>query len=198
MGIVNLPYEECAGLCFRNPCEPRTQPGTFAYLYVLRQDISWCLGRDAVSGQSNPLPTLWPGAMAILAGVDLLGKYRAGNDDRASVGQRFTTFLREYFLLDEEDSETVYQLRNALLHSFGLYSRGRHGEYLFQLVPHGFSLLTKLDAGLYQVDIAALHRTFEEAVARYREHVETSQELQGNLAQMFQRYGVMVTVDLPA
>ena len=198
MGIVNWPYEQCAELCFRDPCEPRTQPGTLAYLYVLRQDISWCLGHDAVSGQYNPLPTLWPGAMAILAGVDLLGKYRAGNDDREKVGQRFKDFLRDYFPLDADDCETLYQLRNALLHSFGLYSRNRNREYLFQLVPGGFSLLTEIEPGLYQVDIAALHQTFEQAVTRYREDVEGSQELQGRLATMFQHYGVMVTAHLPA
>jgi hypothetical protein len=198
VGNVNWRYEQCAESCFRDPGEPRTATGTHAYLYALRQDIAWCLGRDVVSGRVNPRPALWPGAMAILAGIDLLGEYQAGNDDSSEVGRRFKAFLQDYFLLDTDSSETVYQLRNALLHSFGLYSKKRTREYVFQIVHCGLGLLAEIEPGLYQVDIGALHRAFEQAIARYREDVEKSPALQERLARMFQHYGVMVTDHLPS
>jgi hypothetical protein len=39
---------------------------------------------------------VWPSAMAILAGVDSLGKFYAGNDATGRVGDRFRGFLEAF------------------------------------------------------------------------------------------------------
>jgi hypothetical protein len=60
--------------------------------------------------------------MAICAGIDLLGKFFAGNDTTGKVESRFRKFSQKYFHLSKKQAITVFQLRNSLLHSFGLYS----------------------------------------------------------------------------
>ena len=108
-------------LFFENPDVRRDGPGEFGILYLLRRDINRCL----VLGEGS-----WLGAMGVMAGVDLLGKFLEGNDDTGKVGKRFRHFLRQYFPLgDASDAETLYQLRNSMLHSFGLYSPTENREY---------------------------------------------------------------------
>lgn len=67
---------------FMNPSTPPVIPGTFSQLYLLRRDISTCFGIDPDNGQRLPTQALWPGVMAICAGIDLLGKFLAGKPRR--------------------------------------------------------------------------------------------------------------------
>ena len=53
-------------LFFENPDVRRDGPGEFGILYLLRRDINRCL----VLGVGS-----WLGAMGVMAGVDLLGKF---------------------------------------------------------------------------------------------------------------------------
>ena len=72
--------------------------------------------------------------MAVMAGVDLVAKFLEGKDN-TSVGGRFRKFLEQCFkLASQSDREIIYQLRNSLLHSFGLYSEDSTGRiYRFSL-----------------------------------------------------------------
>ena len=74
----------------------------------------------------------WPAIMTIFSGIDLLGKFLAGDDSNGNVGNRFKEFIIEYFdeCNNRTDSEIIYELRNSLAHSFNLYSR----HYNFSLV----------------------------------------------------------------
>jgi hypothetical protein len=51
---------------------------------------------DPNTGASIQYQAVWPSAMAILAGVDLLGKFYAGNDATGRVGDRFRGFLEAF------------------------------------------------------------------------------------------------------
>jgi hypothetical protein len=51
---------------------------------------------DPNTGASIQYQAVWPGAMAIFAGVDLLGKFYAGNDATDRVGDRFRGFLEAF------------------------------------------------------------------------------------------------------
>ncbi|HEY9684285.1 MAG TPA: hypothetical protein V6C86_22085 [Oculatellaceae cyanobacterium] len=100
---------------FRDPTtEPVIQPGNnrFSNLYLLRRDINTCFASAAI----------WPGVMGIMAGIDLVAKFHAGTDV-TGVGDRFRTFVDQYITHDAPNSEVIYQLRNSMLHSFGLYSK---------------------------------------------------------------------------
>lgn len=118
---------------FRDPAiEPTFQPGNnlFSNLYLLRRDINTCFASDAI----------WPGVMAIMSGIDLLAKFFAGADTTApgDVGNRFRAFAGEYLTNNNAiDNEVLYQLRNSLLHSFGLYTK-RRARAAERIGPNGF------------------------------------------------------------
>ncbi len=115
---------------FMSPSIAPRRHGTFSQLYLLRRDISACFCASI----------LWPGVMAICAGIDLLGKFLAGNDDGKKVGERFETFLKIYFKISSDDAKIIYQLRNSLLHSFGLYSEVKDRNGKVKQVYGGFCI----------------------------------------------------------
>jgi hypothetical protein len=134
--------------------------------------------------------------MAIFAGIDLLGKYLAGDDGKPSggVGKRFTAFVRSYFKpLGPNDDKVLYQLRNSLLHSFGLFSRTDSGSnFHFILTGQGgVPLLQNPKADFYQIDLIELHQSFENAVEQYRKDLDSDPKLQANFLKMFPNYGAI-------
>ena len=188
-------------LFFTDPAVEPSVPGTFSILYLLRRDVSHC-----ISGNH----TLWLGAMGILAGVDLLEKFLAGSDENGKVGQRFRAFIERYFKpLSPDDAQAIYQLRNSLLHSFGLYSTARQKgrgiqEYYFTMLcaPLNTGLVQRDPAtNQYLVNLWILHAKFETAIDRYRADLVTDQELQARFGAMFPIYGTtgieIVTLGIP-
>ena len=93
----------------------------FTY-YAATSTYAWGINPD--TGEDVSYRALWPGAMAMLAGIDLLAKFFAGCDRPGKVGERFLLFIEQFFVgMHSTDREVIYQLRNSLLHSFGLYSQ---------------------------------------------------------------------------
>lgn len=149
------------------------------------------MGIDPNSGLSSGQGTaLWPGAMGMLAGFDLLAKFFAGSDDVGKVGARFTAFVREFAVTDPSDADVVYQLRNALLHSFGLYSRSKNRIYRFTLTNKvGTALVLHTPPDEYRVDLSTLHRAFEKAIAAYCLRLDGDADLQSKFRAMYASYG---------
>jgi len=178
---------------FRNPSTKPVIPGTFSQLYLLRRDISTCFGIDPNNGQHLSTQALWPGVMAICAGIDLLGKFVEGNDKQGEVGIRFRNFLKTYFDISESEAETIYQLRNSLLHSFGLYSEvtdkktGNVRVYRFALDKGLGALITDLGSDTYLIDIEILRTEFEKAIAGYEAQLRAA-TLQTKFANMFPKH----------
>jgi hypothetical protein len=172
--------KKAESLFFENPATDRSPPGDFGLLYLLRRDINQCMEHEI----------LWPGAMAILAGTDLLGKFMAGEDEKA-VGLRFRSFIMRYFdSATHDDAEVIYQLRNSLLHSFGLYAKSKTSEYRFQLVfDKGNALIHRTSPTNFRIDLARLHNSFEVSVEKYRQDLLTDVALQGKFMAMFPNYG---------
>lgn len=130
--------------------------------------------------------------MSILAGIDLLVKFLAG-EDGPGVGNRFRCFVNRFFHLPAAETEAIYQLRNAMLHSFGLYSRLQDGTvYRFTLVSCGARPLVRhTPPEHYLVDLISLHEDFEEAVGEYRRDLQGDAALQQNFLDMFPNYGAI-------
>lgn len=185
-------------LFFKAPNELPNLSGTNGTLHLLRRDILLCLRIDPNSGQEIEFQALWPAAMAIFAGIDLLAKFYTG-EDTASVGPRFKNFVEKYFDLDDkgEDRETIYQLRNALIHSFGLYSKKENKsgnvvkEWRFTVTAGDRPLITKYNENKFLVDLFALHKHFEAAVTQYRADVLTDMTALQKFRDMFQNYGAV-------
>ena len=176
--------------------DPRTSHASnsgrkWGTLHLLRRDIIRCFGEDPETGTKTVVFALWPGAMAILAGVDLLGKFWRGDDSTCGgeVGKRFRDFLGEYFHLSQKDAEVIYQLRNSLLHSFGLYSKTRGKSYKFVLSQTLGRLMLFQGTDTYKVDIQVLRAKFEDAISEYQQGLMNDETLQDNFVKMFSDYG---------
>lgn len=185
-------FDKEADLFFMSPREHPKPPQWFSVLYLLRRDIDQCMGLDPDTGCSSNSQALWPGAMAILAGIDLLGKFFAGSDDRGDVSKRFQEFLAEFRqALSASERYTIYQLRNALLHSFGLYSKSSSGRvYRFFLTAEGQALVSNPRTDeCYFVDLRMLHQNFEEAIQAYQAKLKSKPDLQQKFRAMFTNYG---------
>ena len=113
--------------------------------------------------------------MAVLAGIDLVAKFYANNDQGGQVGTRYTTFVRERITHThanpDEDAQTIYQLRNSMLHSFGLFSQARSRTYRFSLIQGLGDILLANDPNNNEhwiVNISVLQRRFEAALEACR------------------------------
>jgi hypothetical protein len=180
-----------ADLFFFSPRTEIIPPNRFGVLYLLRRDIDLCMGNHPTSGRRVDYEAMWPGAMMMMAGIDLLAKFYAGSDT-GNVGDRFRNFLNKCFgRLPPTDRDVIYQLRNSLLHSFGLYSKDNKGKvYRFFLTGHGSGPLVSLSPPeQYNVDLRVLHREFERAVVDYQAKLEADTKLQTGFAAMFGNYG---------
>ncbi len=186
-------FDPKADLFFEEPRSNRPPPGNYGVLYLLRRDVSLCLGWDPVSGNRTSHQALWPGGMAIFAGIDLAAKLYKGDDAIGEAGPRFRDFVHKYFQpLSAGDEETIYQLRNSLLHSFGLYSRKCGREYHFLLTAAGgVPFVQQPSSGNYQIDLIELYRRFEQALLNYRTDLESQQPLKDNFLKMFRNYGAI-------
>jgi hypothetical protein len=183
-------FNKQADLFFEEPSQYRPPPGVFGVLYLLRRDATQCTGVDPNTGAKNMAPILWPGAMCILAGVDLLAKFWRGSDQIGQVSTRFKDFVDQYFKpLSSGDNEVIYQLRNSLLHSFGLYSEGKGKVYRFVLSTQHAPLIQFTVPETYQIDLLTLHEQFETAIVQYKIELESDTVLKNNFNLMFSRYG---------
>jgi len=140
---------------------------TFSNLNLLRRDIYTCFNINPNDLKSTiGSSALWPGTMAILAGKDLLAKFYLGNDDYNNSKQAFKNYTYEF--IEQEYVEELYQLRNALLHSFGLYSMYRKKVYKFVLTEDpSFFIKNNSSNDRCIVSIKTLHHKFEESICDF-------------------------------
>jgi len=186
-----LNQKEMIDLFTEDPKIFHPPPRLYSTLYLLRRDISSCLGTDLATKKPNRPPAAqWPGAMAILAGVDLLAKFYSGVD-RGPVGTRFKAFLQSKYFnnLNSTDAYILYHLRNSLLHSFGLYSFGRNREYWFTLVAKDDPLIEIVKTDHYKIDVLALYEKFESGVELYVTDLKSDPGLQNKYFLLFHKYG---------
>lgn len=128
--------------------------------------------------------------MGILAGIDLLAKYLAGTDDPGHVGKRYRDYLHRYCQpLGPDDAETLYYFRNALIHSFGLYSEGKKKVYHFGMSLRGRTLITQGAKDCYTIDLPVLHKRFEQSISLFQSGLDADTNLQTNFKAMFPKYG---------
>ena len=190
-GIVKM-FDSRADLFFESPNIIRDPPGDYGVLHLLRRDIFLCLGWNPVTQVQTSYSTLWPGGMAILAGIDLVAKFFKGDDTIGQVGQRFCDYITKYFLpISSVDAEVIYQLRNALLHSFGLYSQTKTNTYRFVLSADNSALVQSHDENFYQIDLRTLHLKFEDSLGKYMNDLDMDSTLQVNFLKMFDNYGAV-------
>jgi hypothetical protein len=181
---------------FKSPTDEPIGPN-FSYLYLLRRDIFTSLGYDPNTMKPINYRVLWPGLMCILAGIDLLGKYLEGDDINTSVSFRFKEYYKKYFN-NKENVEIIYQLRNSMLHSFGLYSftsnkKVKKQEYFFILDIRDDNSIVTHQNNTYTINIIALCNAFEISVDKYLEDLRSNDMLKINFEKMFPFYAGIST-----
>lgn len=145
-------------------------PRNFSTLYLLIRDAKVCLKLDPSHKEDYPLCTYgaeWPALMTIFSGIDLMGKFFAGSDRR--VGTRFINFIIEYFDEGKEDNEPklIYSLRNALAHSFNLYSRDCNFSLINNTNEPLISDKIIRNKNYKQINVYKLYRNFQSAREKY-------------------------------
>ncbi len=174
---------------FSDPRILLSPPRAFSVLYLLRRDIDQCMGIDPNTGCKIKFEALWPGTMAILAGIDLLAKFYTGKNATGNVGERFEEFVREFFSLNQADAKTLYNLRNALLHSFGLYLEKEDCYFVLTAVDGG--ILVVRENNKCCVNLLTLHKGFECAISAYKSKLLESTDLQDKFSQIYKKYGTI-------
>jgi len=114
---------------FRSPTDFQSgTPGFFSVLFLLRNDLTTI--RSAFPDQ-----VIWVKAMVIMTGIDLLAQILANSDKNHGGDKRFQTFVETYVLpkagkkqIKAKKSRALYDLRNALLHSFALSNSSTTGK----------------------------------------------------------------------
>ena len=109
----NKIIEEQIELFFFDPLKIQ-KPNKYGVLHLLRRDIYSCLGYSFEPLKKERESIIWPAAMTIFAGIDLLAKFYDG-DDLGSVGTRFKKYCKEY--IEKDNAEIIWKLRNSMLHS---------------------------------------------------------------------------------
>jgi hypothetical protein len=163
--------------------EKTYNPGENSSLALLRNDMDRCF----TSG------ILYPGVVGIMTGIDLLAKFYKGEDSINGVGKRFDNFLKDYFYLkDKEERKYVYQLRNAMLHSCGLFSiDNKNIIYRFTLRQNGkFMLYSKEDSvARVSINIWELRERFNQAIYFYKKDLIERKEVLDNFKKIeIERY----------
>lgn len=112
-------------------------------------------------------------------------------------------YLDEAITNDQVD--LVYQLRNSLLHSFGLYSEKTDNQgnvtatYYFLLTRGAGTIIQHIKDNYYLADVQRLRELFERAVSRYEAELsDTSRqdytEIKDNFDRMFPKHAKAISV----
>jgi len=174
-------------LFFRRPNDFDSRVGIHSTLYLLRRDTSLCFGYDPNTNQKIGFEALFPATMAVMAGIDLVAKFLYA-DKKNEVSRRFTDYVAKY--IDANFTEELFQLRNSIVHSFGLYSEGKRGKiYYFALTRGIGKLILQASEKNYYVDIELLWKKFENSIELYWQELSASSDLQKIFSDMFPKYG---------
>jgi hypothetical protein len=191
-------FDEKVELFFLEPKSDH-HPNEFSALHLLRRHIRICLCIDP----KNEAQAIWPAAIATLSGIDLLGLYYSGEilNGRITAPQntygRFRNFCVDFLKLTLTDARTIYMLRNAFVHTYGLLAADSHGKvYRFTVFykdePWLINQTTDLNGNtIYVVNLFDLYKKFESAIDLYRNNVKKDPQTQANFEKVFNELGTI-------
>lgn len=175
---------------FQEPNNFDDNQDVFSTLFLLRRDTLTCFGINPNNYDRIEYQAIFPGTMAILAGIDLLAKfYYTDNEISGNFSSdRFKKFVLQY--IDNKNQEVIYQLRNSLLHSFGLYSKDKkENEYNFILDRGKSELINQIDTKNFVISVDLLRAKFENSIALYKADLVNNLKLKTNFELMIPKYG---------
>jgi hypothetical protein len=195
---------------FRPPQDFKGREGQHSTLHLLRREIQECLldqspveegllleQLDAPDEPDEPRPPLRriiAATILTFAGLDLLATFHAGQGGQRA-GPRFKRFARQYLRLNPADAGALWQVRSALVHSFGPYDP-QGGRRVLLTTPAPGSRLTaraiRQEAGTWHVSPVAVYRDLVRAIQAYEADVRAgAPAIRANFDRMFPHYGTM-------
>jgi hypothetical protein len=169
-------------------------------LTVVRQQMQECfigtvVSEDAILAYPVKRNSLFSTVMVIMAGIDLLAKFHAGNDDKSDVRDRFTAFVAAFMFdsdpLAAEYAEVLYLgCRNPLLHSFSFHQQDYRITVIDRWSPSEVAVRRVFgDRQHFVIDVGALVQAFVKTVRGYEAAVRKRDDLQKHFTKMFPTYG---------
>ena len=160
-------------LFFRDPADtqildPNHSITPYSSLYRLRKDAIFCLNETC--DEKAP----WAAATVICVGIDLLGQYYLGNI-KSKVLKRYEDFCTKYLGTKDDQATSLFYLRNAFTHNYGLLSESGKGNLKFKFIVD----YDKSDPELFQrdefqddihvckINLFSLHERFKKAINDY-------------------------------
>jgi hypothetical protein len=147
---------------------------------------------DVVAARPETYHRLFAAAMVLFAGLDLLAKFFSGSDESRQTRHRFVTFVQRFMGLTAEDAETVWQVRNALMHSFSLYAPRANRTLTFhQRCPRPDLSEPPVwaDGDVWHLCLHHLYNAFLRAIRACQAALATDAGARKHFHTMFTRYG---------
>lgn len=191
-------FEEKVELFFLEP-KSDYHPEEFSALHLLRRHIRICLCIDP----KNEAQAIWPAAIATLSGIDLLGLYYSGEILNGRITKphntygRFKNFCIDFLKLTKKDARTIYMLRNAFVHTYGLLAADSNGKvYRFTVFykdePWLINQTTDQNGNIIHViNLFDLYKNFESSIDNYRDSVKKDPQTQANFEKVFIELGTI-------
>jgi hypothetical protein len=189
---------------------PTTSNGRHSVLQLLRREIQDCLVGEPIAeddlielladpSRHDRIRRLFAATMVMLAGIDLLGKFYAGDDamKHNAIDKRFRAFVNACMYKDRHPRNgaagALWRVRNALMHSFSLYDIGAEADILLTTdLPADLPIVgVREKAKVWEVSIPLLYRDFVRSIREYQAQLQSDdgQQLQANFAKMYPHYG---------
>lgn len=196
--IENVTFEEAFELFFEPPSTDRAD-GWVSPLCLCRQELQDCFV-GAIVGEDHILDheprRLFASAMVALSGIELIARM-IPPPAKVSSGGLFLAVLAQYAPLaktnvSEHQARVLLDLRNALSHTFGLYSLdedGNHQQLFVFSSNQPEELVREKEDGGYEVCVELLVLLFIRMVQAFRMHLLQTRELQPYFLTAFHKYG---------
>jgi hypothetical protein len=179
---------------FFAPPVPEQSGDARSPLHLLRREVQDCfIGRFVSEDQVLAIAAkerhrLFATVMVMMAGIDLLSKFYAGDASTLKVGERFTAFTKAFMFKGysaaeaEKLSDVLWVgCRNPILHSFHL----KNDSYRITLasapeLAKGPVWRAKGQPDTFAVSVEGLYQAFVNAVAAYQAELLVRPELRTN------------------
>lgn len=156
--------------CFRSPRAPLPSSRFHTVLYFLRCDLENLYGsekRRYIKNYKSPMLAV----LGMMSGIDLLTKLYSGKAYTTS--DDFKNFVKKYGNLKKDEAETIYHLRCALAHNYGLVStkpkKDGKFQYTFSIddLPNNEKLIEQINENTYKISLWQLKRLFLNCIKEF-------------------------------
>lgn len=199
--MTNTSINEKINLFFSKPTSVPPHPTEFSPLHLLRRHVNICLCIDPSPPDHN-YQAIWPGAMAVLAGIDLLGAYYSGKIK--GTNKTFMDFCEKFLGLNNDDSEIIYMLRCAFIHTYGLITtneirrsvnyRKTYRFKVFYEEDKSWLIITNIDTlgrEIYCINLHELYIKFESSVDKFCDCVKAEAVYANNFEKVYDQLGII-------